>query len=108
MRRGFPDLLDDYTLILNDHEIDEGASIVDLGVLQSASDRLHKTLPKKRADLTPVKDHERNAKSWAAAVEDATTQLHNLIVIHDNGGTSASTARIKDAGRELVRLLGVE
>lgn len=46
------------------------------------------------------------ARSWVAGVEDAARDLHNLITIHDNGGTASSPAKIKRAARKLLRLLG--
>jgi hypothetical protein len=53
-------------------------------------------------------DHQHNwiARSWAGSVEDAARDLHNLVTIHDNGGTASSPKKIKNAARELLRLLG--
>lgn len=45
------------------------------------------------------------ARAWGAAVADASHELHNLVTIHDNGGTASSPKKIKKAARELMRLL---
>lgn len=50
--------------------------------------------------------HEWIARSWAGSVEDAARELDNLVTIHDNGGTASSPKKIKNAARELLRLLG--
>ncbi len=46
------------------------------------------------------------AKSWVAGISDAAFNLRELVVVHDNGGTASSIKKIKEAARELVRLLG--
>lgn len=46
------------------------------------------------------------AMQWLAGVEDAAHALRVLVIIHDNGGTASSPEKIKNAARELLRLLG--
>ena len=45
-------------------------------------------------------------RAWVARVTDAAANLRDLVTIHDNGGTASSPAKIKNAARELLRLLG--
>jgi hypothetical protein len=54
------------------------------------------------------KNHEHvwTVRAWEASVEDAARELHNLITIHDNGGSASSPKKIKAAARELLRLIG--
>jgi hypothetical protein len=56
------------------------------------------------------REHEHGwiVRAWEASIEDAARELHNLITIHDNGGTASSPKKIKRAARELLRLLGEE
>lgn len=49
---------------------------------------------------------EYTARQWVASVEEAAHELRELVTIHDNGGTASSPRKIKNAARELVRLLG--
>ena len=43
---------------------------------------------------------------WIASVGDAAAELRELVTIHDNGGSASSPAKIKNAARELLRLIG--
>ena len=49
---------------------------------------------------------EYTARQWRASVEEAARDLRNLVTIHDNGGRASSPSKIKNAARELLRLLG--
>jgi hypothetical protein len=58
------------------------------------------------AEADGIVRDEFTARQWRASVEEAAWELGNLITIHDNGGTASSPRKIKNAARELLRLLG--
>lgn len=93
--RRFTDLLTDYQTALHSGHADiaaDAAARLPLDALREEH----------RAGIAPLII----TLGWAASVADTARELRELMVIHDNGGTSSSIKKIKRAARELLRLLG--
>ena len=74
---------------------------------EQSADRLPLSAARERyRNRTPEHGPDWVRASWQASVEDAARELHNLVTIHDNGGTASSPKKIKKAARDLLRLLG--